>query len=71
MSDYTSFLYADPSFLEGAARILDFGDTLTALNESPTPEQADALALRMDWRAFGRDLARALGAYERTSLRLR
>ncbi len=69
MSDYTTFLTADPSLLEGAARMLDFGDTLTVFNESPTPELADFYALRMDWRAVGRDLARALRGYERMALR--
>jgi len=53
MGRYTYFLFAQPSFLEGAARILDFGDTLTEYNVSVTPQQADYYALLSDWRAVG------------------
>ena len=37
----TDFLFARPSFLEGTARILDFGNVLNTYNCSPTPELAD------------------------------
>ncbi len=56
----TDFLFARPSFVEGIARILDFGDTLTEYNRS---EQADALALRADWRAVATELRRAAAKY--------
>ena len=59
MSD-SLFLCARPSFVEGASRILDFGGTLNEYNRSLTPEQADYLALRADWRLIGMDLARAI-----------
>jgi hypothetical protein len=61
MGRYSNFLYADPSFTEGMARILDFGDTLTEYNRSLSPEQADAIALNSDWRAVIEDLAKVLG----------
>ena len=52
----TDYLYAHPSFLEGVARIMDFGGTLTAFNKSRTPSEADARATFEDWRAVGNDL---------------
>jgi len=51
----SGFLYAEPSAVEGWARLIDFGDTLTEWNQSMTGEQADALALYADWRAVGFD----------------
>lgn len=65
MKDYTSLLFARPSFLTGFARVLDIGDTLTEYNRSPSPEEADRNALRSDWRAVGDDLRVAIAAYER------
>jgi hypothetical protein len=56
---YSSILFATPSFAEGAARLLGFGDTLTEYNRSPTSEEADAKALAADWNAVIDDLARA------------
>ena len=61
MSDYTSFLFARPSFLEGLARIFDFGGSLNQYNTSATPEEADKRALRSDWLAVGDDMRRAIG----------
>ncbi len=61
---YSSILFASPSFAEGAARILDFGDTLTEYNRSPSPEEADANALRADWNAVINDLALAFKEVE-------
>ena len=60
MNDLFGFLYARPSAIEGVARILDFGNTLTEYNRSLTPQQADFLALRADWRVAARDLGIAL-----------
>ncbi len=57
MGSYTDFLYARPSFAEGMARILDFGNTLNEYNRSPDP---DTIALAADWNAVGEDLARAI-----------
>ena len=62
MSQFTPFLFARPSFLEGCGRILDFGDTLTQFNTSLTPEQADAIALYLDWSTVGNDLWAAVRA---------
>ena len=55
----TDFLYARPSFLEGASRVLDVGATLQIYNRSMTPEEADAWALYKDFKAVGVDLRHA------------
>ncbi len=60
MNDTCEILYATPSFTEGIGRILDFGNTLTEYNNSPSGEQADFLALRADWRAVAADLRTAM-----------
>jgi hypothetical protein len=64
MSEYSYFLFARPSFVEGMARVLDFGDTLSEYNQSLTPREADYLALKSDWAAVGEDLWRAFDAIE-------
>ena len=60
MNDYTSFLFARPSFSEGVGRVLDFGNTLTEYNSSIDGEQADRIALSSDWRSVGSDIADTL-----------
>lgn len=65
MESYSDFLYAKPSFLEGVARIFDFGGTLNGYNDSPTGEEADAAAIRSDWEAIGQDMHNAIGAFEK------
>jgi hypothetical protein len=60
MGDYSSILFARPSFAEGAARILDFGGTLTEFNRSPSGEAADGHALWADWMTIGRDIESAI-----------
>lgn len=62
MGDYSFFLFARPSFVEGAARILDFGDTLTEYNRSSSEAEADYNALLADWSAVGQDMRDALRA---------
>jgi hypothetical protein len=65
MGGLSDFLYARPSFVEGAARILDFGNTLTEYNQALTAEQADAIAMRQDWAAVGKDIRAAAELYQR------
>ena len=60
LSPYTSFLFARPSFWAGPASLFDFGNALFEYNISLTPEQANFLALRADWRAVGDDLRHAI-----------
>jgi hypothetical protein len=53
---FSTFLFANPSFSEGLARVLDAGGTLNSYNVSQTEKQADFLALSADWRAVGKDI---------------
>lgn len=54
------FLFADPSFLIGMARVLDIGGVFDDYNYSDTPEEADARAMRNDWISVGEFLSDAL-----------
>jgi hypothetical protein len=55
----STYLVADPSFLTGIARTLDLWGSLDSYNVSRTPQQADALALRSDWKIVGREIGTA------------
>lgn len=60
MTVYSTRLFSMPSFIEGIARILDFGSTLEVYNQSPTPQHADVEALLSDWMAIGEDMTLAI-----------
>lgn len=60
MTDFSTYLFATPSFSEGAGRLVDFGDTLTEYNVSISPQQADAIAMLMDFGAVGEDIKVAI-----------
>ncbi|MFA4890030.1 MAG: hypothetical protein WC587_00125 [Candidatus Paceibacterota bacterium] len=64
MSKKTTFLFANPSFTEGVARVIDIGGTLQIYNESKTPKEADVLAIKSDWESVGEDVKNAMGEYE-------
>ncbi len=64
MNDLSDFLFARPSFIEGIARLLDFGGTLQEYNRSVTPSQADHRALCMDAEVIGDDLRAVINSYE-------
>jgi len=57
-------MYAGPSLLEGAARILDFTGVLDRYNDPPTGEGADYLALAADWKAIGGDIQAAITQHQ-------
>jgi hypothetical protein len=57
---YTGALFAEPSFVGGAARVLDLGGTFDRYNISPTPADADHRALVGDWNMVGQDLREAI-----------
>ena len=59
------FLFANPSFIEGMARVLDLGTTLNEYNTSLTPEEADHEAMASDWKAVASDLKAAMAEHER------
>lgn len=61
----TSYLYANPSFFGGMAKILDMGGTLMIYNESRTPVEADMKAISNDWKAVGNDLAHSIQEHEK------
>lgn len=56
-------LFAMPSFINGAARVLDLGSTLNEYNYSSSPDEADHLALNGDWTVVGNDLWKALDEF--------
>ena len=67
MSSGGRLIYAKPSFLEGVARIFDFGGALNTYYYLPSdedPRKADARAIASDWRAVGKDIASAIGQYD-------
>lgn len=60
-------VYARPSFLEGIARIFDFGGILNTyylVSSDEDPRKVDARAIASDWEAVGKDMASAIGQYE-------
>jgi len=60
MGDFSTFLFARPSFSEGMGRILDFGNTLTEYNRSESEQQADMIACWMEWEAIANDFRQQL-----------
>lgn len=52
----SDFLFATPSALVGAGRLIDIGATFDAYNYGPTEQMADSYALWSDWRITGQDL---------------
>ncbi len=65
MNEQFGLLYAVPSFLEGIARSIDIGDTLTEYNDSQSGHLADTRALRSDWQAVGDDLRQAMAQFRK------
>jgi hypothetical protein len=55
-----TFLFALPSWQEGAGRLVDLGDSLTEYNITSAPGDADERALMQDWLAVGDFLRAAL-----------
>ena len=63
-------IYAKPSFLEGVARLFDFGGTLNTyylVSSDEDPREADARAIASDWEAVGRDMSSAIGQYKKST----
>lgn len=52
----TDFLFATPTFIEGAATVFSIAGLRHAYNRSETPEQADYLAVSSDWAVIGEDI---------------
>jgi hypothetical protein len=60
----TDFLFAQPSFGSGAARVLDLWGEFDDYNRSETPEEADAKAIAADWLVVGQELSDAIERQE-------
>jgi hypothetical protein len=60
----STFLFAMPSMLSGVGRTLDLGATFDSYNASPTPEEADRIALYLDWASVGGDLRYAMESFD-------
>lgn len=58
------YLFVNPGFLSGMARVFDLGATWDDYNDWPTPEQADFYALRSDWKMVGKDIRKAIAQFE-------
>ncbi len=56
MNPYSSFLYAQPSAMEGVGRLVDFAGALDTYNISDSPAEADERALAADTLAVNEDL---------------
>ena len=57
------YLFARPSFLEGASRVFDIGGVFDSYNESTTPAEADAKSTLHDWMMVGKDMEFACDEY--------
>jgi hypothetical protein len=56
----SSLLFVKPGFVRGLSRATAPFGRIIAYNYSPTPKEADARAIRSDWRAVGKDVLVAL-----------
>jgi hypothetical protein len=60
----TDFLTAQSSFRLGIASVMNIGGSFFLYNYSGTPAEADARALRSDWRSVGHDMVHALKQHD-------
>ena len=60
----SDFLFAQPSFASGAARVLDLWGQFDDYNRSETRLDADARAIASDWLIVGQDLSDAIEQHE-------
>lgn len=56
----SDFLFAEPSYLSGASRLLDLWGQYDEYNRSLNPAEADRRALAADWIVVGQDLQGAM-----------
>lgn len=59
---FDDYFFTKPSFIGGAARVIDLGGVLSreAVLLSQTPKEADERALASDFRAVSRDIRAAM-----------
>lgn len=63
--DDSGFLFADPSFVGGAASAIDIGGTLIEYNVSRDGAEADLRATASDWAVTGKDIKRGIEKFEK------
>jgi hypothetical protein len=56
----TDFLFAQPSFASGAARVFDLWGVFDDYNISETTMEADERAIAADWLIVGQDISDAM-----------
>jgi hypothetical protein len=61
---HTDFLFAQPSFASGAARLLDLWGCFDEYSRSESATEADARAIASDWAVVGQDIYYAIEQYE-------
>ena len=65
MNKYRSdFLFSTPSFVSGAARVLDLYGVYDVYNSSSTDREADYKAIFSDWNMVGQDIWSAMKQFE-------
>lgn len=62
----SDFLFANPSFVSGAARLLDLYCLFDSYNGSSTEREADYKAMLSDWRVVGQDILAAMRQFDRS-----
>ncbi len=60
----SDFLFAGPSFVSGAARLLDWYGLYDRYNTSGSGSEADYKALLSDWCIVGQDIQDAMDVFE-------
>ena len=65
MSELSTTLFANPSFIEGVARIWDFGNTLNEYNRSAGQNDANFESMSADYAAIGQDARQAIADLRR------
>ena len=63
-SSRATFLFALPTWQEGAGRLVDFDNALTAYNVTNSPADPDTRAIAQDWLAVGDELRKALLVFQ-------
>ena len=61
----SDFLFAKPSFISGAARVLDLYGIYDVYNATSTEREADYKALVSDWHMVGQDIFDAITQFAR------
>lgn len=60
----SDFLFAQPSFASGVARVLDLWGQFDDYNRSDTSVDADAKAIAADWLLVGQDILDSIEYHE-------